>query len=237
VQYLTARLSKVPALLDTMHPTGDRHRGAHDRGIFALVDPPRLRRILSRMLDEDEFLSPYGIRSLSKVYAERPYVFRLNGNEYRVSYEPGDCRKGVLNGNSNWRGPIWMPINTLILAALLHYYLYHGPEFKVECPTGSGVMLDLFGVAREVAARLQRIFLKDAEGRRPLYARHPRFQTDPLFRDHVPFYEYFHAETGAGLGASHQTGWTGMIARIIQTFGAIDGPTFLQTGWQPLRRS
>jgi hypothetical protein len=236
MQYLAGRLRKVPALLDTMHPTGDSHRGANDRGILALVDPTRLRRILSKMLDEEEFLSPYGIRSLSKVYAERPYMFRLNGNEYRVSYEPGDCRKGVLNGNSNWRGPIWMPINILILAALLNYYLYYGPEFKVECPTGSGVNLDLFGVAREIAARLQRIFLRDADGRRPLFARYPRFQTDPHFRDHVPFHEYFHAETGAGLGASHQTGWTGVIARIIQTFGILDGPTFLQSGWRPLRR-
>jgi hypothetical protein len=153
-----------------------------------------------------------------------------------VSYEPGDCRTGPFNGNSNWRGPIWMPINVLIIVALLNYYLYHGPEFKVECPTGSGVMLDLFGVAREVAARLERIFLRDAEGRRAVFARHPRFQSDPLFKDCIPFYEYFHADTGAGLGASHQTGWTGMIARIIQMFGVLDAPTFLQTGWPHVGR-
>jgi hypothetical protein len=237
MQYLKERVSKMPSLRDTMHPTGPGHPGANDRGIIALVNPARLRSILSRMLDEQEFLSPYGIRSLSKVYAEHPYVFRLNGDEYRVSYEPGDCRTGLLNGNSNWRGPIWMPINVLIIAALLNYYLYHGPEFRVECPTGSGVMLDLFQVAREIAARLERIFLRDAQGRRAVFARHPRFQADPLFKDYVPFHEYFHAETGAGLGASHQTGWTGVIARIIQLFGALDAPTFLQTGWAPLRQS
>jgi hypothetical protein len=236
MQYLKGRMRKVPTLLDTMHPTGENHRGANDRGIMALVNPMRLRSVLSKMLDEGEFLSPYGIRSLSKVYADHPYVFRLNCNEYRVSYEPGDCRTGLFNGNSNWRGPIWMPINVLIIVALLNYYLYHGPEFKVECPTGSGVMLDLFGVAREIAGRLERIFLRDAEGRRAVFARHPRFHSDPLFKDCVPFYEYFHAETGAGLGASHQTGWTGVIARIIQMFGTLDAPTFLQTGWPHVRQ-
>jgi hypothetical protein len=230
--YLKERLRKMPSLLTAMHPTGERRRGMNDRDMIALVNPYRLRRILSKLLDENEFLSPYGIRSLSKFHAEHPYAFGLNGREYRVEYEPGESRTGLFGGNSNWRGPIWVPINLMIITALLNYYLYYGSEFEVECPTGSGVMRNLFDVAHEIGARLGKLFLRDGNGQRAVFARHPRFQVDPHFRDYIPFHEYFHAETGAGLGASHQTGWTGVIARIIQLFGIMDAETYLQTGWQ-----
>jgi hypothetical protein len=232
LRYLKERVRKIPSLLNTMHPTGERQRGVNDRGIIALVDPHRLRRILSKMLDENEFFSPYGIRSLSKFHAEHPYVLWLDGREYRVQYEPGESGTGMFGGNSNWRGPIWMPMNLLIITALLNYYLYYGPDFEVECPTGSGIRRNLFEVAREIGARLANLFLRDAEGRRAVFARDPRFQVDPHFKDYVLFYEYFHADTGAGLGASHQTGWTGVVARIIQLFGVMDAQSYLQTGWQ-----
>jgi hypothetical protein len=232
MRYLKERVRKMPMLLNAIHPTGERHRGVNDRGIIAVVNHDRLRRILSKMLDEKEFLSPHGIRSLSKFHAEHPYVLWLDGHEYRVEYEPGEARTGMFGGNSNWRGPIWVPMNLLIISALLNYYLYYGPNFQVECPTGSGVMLNLFELAREIGGRLAKLFLRDEEGRRAVFARHPRFQLDPHFKDYIPFHEYFHGETGAGLGASHQTGWTGVIARVIQLFGALDAETFLQTGWQ-----
>jgi Glycosyl hydrolase family 63 C-terminal domain len=231
MSYLKERVRRMPALLDSIHPTGEKYRGVNDRGIIALVNPERLRRMLGHMLDEQEFLSPYGIRSLSKYHAKHPYVFYSGGQEYRVQYEPGESRSGMFGGNSNWRGPIWMPTNVLIITSLLNYYLYHGPSFQVECPTGSGCMLNLFEVAQEIGGRLSRIFLRDADGQRAVFAQYPRFQTDPHFKDYIPFYEYFHGDTGAGLGASHQTGWTGVVARIIQLFGALDAQTFLQTGW------
>jgi hypothetical protein len=231
MSYLKDRVHRMPSLLDTIHPTGEKYRGVNDRGIIALVNPERLRRILSRMLDEEEFLSPYGIRSLSKYHAKHPYVFHSEGREYRVEYEPGESRSGMFGGNSNWRGPIWVPTNLLIITALLNYYLYHGPNFLVECPTGSGCMLNLFEVAHEIAARLSRIFLRDANGQRAVFSQYPRFQTDPHFKDYLPFYEYFHGDTGAGLGASHQTGWTGVVARIIQLFGVLDAKTYLENGW------
>ena len=241
MSYLKDRVRRMPQLLDTIHPTGEKYRGVNDRGIIALVNPERLRRILSRMLDENEFLSPYGIRSLSKYHAEHPYVFYSEGREYRVQYEPGESKSGMFGGNSNWRGPIWVPTNVLIITALLNYYLYHGPSFQVECPTGSGCMLNLFEVAQEIGGRLSRIFLRDAEGQRAVFSQYQRFQTDPHFKDYLPFYEYFHGDTGAGLGASHQTGWTGVVARIIQLFGVLDAKSYLQTGWgrppAPSRRS
>jgi len=222
----------MPELLDTIHPTGERHLGVNDRGIIALVNPERLKRILAKLLDEEEFLSPYGVRSMSKFHAENPYVFLAEGQEYRVAYESGDSRSGMFGGNSNWRGPIWMPTNALIIVALLNYYLYYGPDFQVECPTGSGCMLNLFEVAEELSGRLSKIFLRDTEGRRAVFSQQARFHSDPYFRDLIPFHEFFDAETGEGLGASHQTGWTGAIARIMQIFGVLDARTFLQTGWQ-----
>ena len=161
------------------------------------------------MLDENEFLSPYGIRALSRYHAEHPYVFTVEGQEYRVNYLPAESDSGMFGGNSNWRGPVWMPVNALLIRALLSYYLYYGDNFQIECPTGSGNLMNLFEVAREIANRLTRIFLRDESGRRPVYGGTQKFQTDPHWKDYLLFYEYFHGDNGAGLGASHQTGWTG----------------------------
>ena len=192
-----------------IHATGPGHFGVAERGIIALVNESRLRRILTRMLDENEFLSPYGIRSLSRYHAEHPYVFSAGGQEYRVAYLPAESDTGMFGGNSNWRGPIWMPVNALIIRALLHYYAYYGDNFKIECPTGSGKLMNLFEVAREIANRLTRIFLRDGRADGRSMAGTEKFQSDPHWRDHLLFYEYFHGDNGAGIGASHQTGWTG----------------------------
>ena len=224
------RLVRMPELLESIHPTGAGHFGVADRGIMALVNPERLRRILTKMLDENEFLSPYGIRSLSKYHAEHPYLFHVNGHEYRVDYLPAESNTGMFGGNSNWRGPVWMPVNAIIIRALLNFYLYYGDNFKIECPTGSGKMMNLFEVGKEIADRLARIFTRDERERRPLYGGAEKFQTDPLWRDHLLFYEYFHGDNGAGLGASHQTGWTGLVAKTIQLFGLLDPETALAAG-------
>lgn len=213
-----------------IHPTGPGHLGVGDRGILALVNPHRLVHILSRMLDENEFLSPYGLRSLSRYHAEHPYIFYVDGRAYRVDYRPAESDSGMFGGNSNWRGPIWFPVNALIIRALLQFYLYYGDDFKVECPTGSGNRMNLFEVAREITARLTRLFLPDARGRRPVYGGTEKFQTDPHWRDHLLFYEYFHGDNGAGLGASHQTGWTGLVAPLIQIFHSIDAKSYLEAG-------
>jgi hypothetical protein len=224
------RLRRVPELLETIHPTGPGHFGVAERGIIALVNPDRLRRILAKMLDENEFLSPYGIRSLSKFHERHPYIFYVQGQEYRVDYLPAESNTGMFGGNSNWRGPIWMPVNALILRALLSFYLYYGDNFKIECPTGSGKMMNLFEVSKEIADRLTRIFTRDEQGRRPVYGGTQKFQSDPHWRDHILFYEYFHGDNGAGLGASHQTGWTGLVAKFIQLYGLIDPNRLLEVG-------
>jgi hypothetical protein len=182
------------------------------------------------MLDENEFLSPYGIRALSRHHAEHPFVFFAQGQEYRVNYLPAESDTGMFGGNSNWRGPIWMPVNALVVRALLQYYLYYGDTFKVECPTGSGNLMNLFEVSREIANRLTRIFLRDQSGRRPVYGGAERFQTDPHWRDYLLFYEYFHGDNGAGIGASHQTGWTGVVAKLIEIFGRVDRQALLEGG-------
>jgi len=228
--YLMERLKRMPSLLKTIHPTGPGHRGVGDRGIAALVNPEKLRRILTRTLDENEFLSPYGIRALSRWHVEHPYVIQVDGREYRVDYLPAESDSGMFGGNSNWRGPVWMPVNVLIIRALLQFYLYYGDNFKIECPTGSGRHMNLYEVAKEVAQRLTRIFLRDASGRRPVFGGTEKFQTDPHWRDNILFYEYFHADNGAGLGASHQTGWTGMVAKLIELFGSLAGEQFLKAG-------
>lgn len=226
----TERLRQMPELLESIHPTGTGHLGVADRGIMALVNPERLRRILSRMLDENEFLSPYGIRSVSKFHAQNPYVLEVGGQEYRVDYLPAESNTGMFGGNSNWRGPIWMPVNALIIRALLQFYLYYGDNFKIECPTGSGNMMNLFEVSKEIGDRLTGIFLRNEQGSRPVYGGTEKFQNDPNWRDHILFYEYFHGDNGAGLGASHQTGWTGGVAKIIQLFGFLDAQSALQQG-------
>jgi len=228
--HLHERLRRIPELQKTIHPTGPGHFGVAERGIAALVTPERLRRILSKMLDENEFLSPYGIRSLSKFHEQHPYVFHVQGQEYRVDYLPAESNTGMFGGNSNWRGPVWMPVNAMIIRALLQFYLYYGDNFTVECPTGSGKMMNLFDVAKEIADRLARIFLRDEHGRRPVYGGTEKFQSDPQWRDHVLFYEYFHGDNGAGLGASHQTGWTGVVAKCIQLFGYLDPKRALEVG-------
>jgi hypothetical protein len=224
------RLNRIPELRETIHPTGPGHFGVAERGIIALVNPERLRRILSKMLDENEFLSPYGIRSLSKFHEQHPFVFYVQGQEYRVDYLPAESNTGMFGGNSNWRGPIWMPVNAMIIRALLNFYLYYGDNFKIECPTGSGTMMNLFEVSKEIADRLTRIFTRDEHGRRPVYGGAEKFQTDLLWRDHLLFYEYFHGDNGAGLGASHQTGWTGLVAKMIQLYGLLDPTQALAEG-------
>jgi hypothetical protein len=230
LSFFQERLRQMPQLLRFIHPTGPGHYGVGERGIWALLTPERLRQVLSKMLDEGEFLSPYGIRSLSKFHERHPYVFHVGGQEYRVDYLPAESDSGMFGGNSNWRGPIWFPVNALIIRALLQFYLYYGDDFRVECPTGSGKMLTLFEVAREITERLTRIFLPDERGRRPVYGGAETFQSDPHWRDHLLFYEYFHGDNGAGLGASHQTGWTGLVAMGIQLFGLLDAEHFLEVG-------
>ncbi len=228
--HLHKRLRRMPELLESTHPTGPGHFGVAERGLAALVNPERLRRILSKMLDENEFLSPYGIRSLSKYHEKHPFVFHVEGQEYRVDYLPAESNTGMFGGNSNWRGPVWMPVNAMIIRALLNFYLYYGDNFTIECPTGSGTMMNLFEVAREIANRLTGIFLRSEQGKRPVYGGTEKFQSDPHWRDHILFYEYFHGDNGAGLGASHQTGWTGVVAALIQLFGLLDPQKVLEVG-------
>jgi len=229
-EHLFHRLRRMPELAESIHATGPGNYGFAERGILALVNEDRLRRILSRMLDENEFLSPYGIRSLSRYHAEHPYVFNASGQEFRVSYLPAESDSGMFGGNSNWRGPIWMPVNALIIHALLHYFAYYGDNFKIECPTGSRNLMSLFEVAREIANRLTRIFLRDETGRRPVFGGAEKFQSDPHWRDNLLFYEYFHGDNGAGIGASHQTGWTGLVALMVEIIGKLDPQALLAAG-------
>jgi len=221
---------RMPELWNYIHPTGLGHFGVAERGISALLNPERLRRILSKMLDENEFLGPYGIRSLSKFHEQHPYVLNVGGQEYRVDYLPAESNTGMFGGNSNWRGPVWLPVNVMIIRALLQFYLYYGDNFKIECPTGSGNMMNLFEASKEIGRRLGATFLQDEHGRRPVYGGNEKFQTDPYWRDYVLFYEYFHGDNGAGLGASHQTGWTGLVAKTIQLFGYLHPKEFLEGG-------
>jgi hypothetical protein len=183
--------------------------------LIALVDESRLRRVLSRMLDEAEFLSPYGLRSLSRHHREHPLVVALDSGEARMDYEPAESRTGLFGGNSNWRGPVWFPLNFLALESLRHLHTCLGVRFTVELPTGSGVQANLGEVADEIERRLLRLFLRDANGRRPVYGESPLFQRDPAWRDRILFYEYFHGDTGEGLGASHQTGWTALVGALV----------------------
>jgi hypothetical protein len=209
-----------------------RKAGVAGRRLCSILDETRLRRVLARMLDENEFLGPFGIRSLSRYHADHPYVIYVGGQEYRVSYLPAESDTGMFGGNSNWRGPIWMPVNALIIRALLQYFTYYGNEFTVECPTGSGRQMNLYQVAEELARRGVSIFLRDERGRRPVYGGSRKFQEDPHWRDLILFYEYFHGDNGAGLGASHQTGWTGMVARGMHLFATTTAEQMLQLGKQ-----
>lgn len=202
--------------------------GVNGRLLLAVCDDVKLRRILSRMLDEKEFLSPYGIRSLSRAHLEDPFQVHVHGETYQVQYLPAESDNGMFGGNSNWRGPVWMPVNVLIIRALMQFYCYYGDSFKVECPTGSGQMMTLFEVAKDLSKRLASIFLAGPGGRRPVFGGARKFNEDPLWREHILFYEYFHGDNGAGLGASHQTGWTGLVARLLQLFGHLDPKTLLE---------
>ncbi|HUE58569.1 MAG TPA: hypothetical protein VMO88_03220, partial [Acidimicrobiales bacterium] len=205
-------------------------RGYGDRGLMALVNPKRLKRILSRMLDEKEFLGAHGIRALSRDHEQHPYVFKLDDLEYRVKYVPGDSDSGMFGGNSNWRGPVWMPINALIIRALVSFYCFYGNDFTVECPTGSGRQMNLYEVARDIATRLKSAFLVDSNGRRPIHGNREKFQKDPHWKDHLIFPEYFHGDTGAAVGASHQTGWTGVVAYLMEIFGRLSAAETLERG-------
>ena len=193
-----------------------RTPGRGERRLLSMVNRDRLRNILKFMLDEQEFLSPYGIRSVSRHHLEHPYKLGVNGNEHRVDYEPAESTTGLFGGNSNWRGPIWFPVNYLLIESLQKFHYYFGDDFKVECPTGSGQMMTLWDVATDISRRLARIFQRDADGRRPVHGGVEKFQSDPHWKDWVLFYEYFHGDNGAGIGASHQTGWTGLVAKLMQ---------------------
>jgi len=210
--------------------SGARLVGHGGRRLFALFGEDRLRRVLARMLDEDEFLGPHGIRALSRYHADHPYTFGVDGHEYRVSYLPAESDTGMFGGNSNWRGPVWFPVNALLVRALLNLYAFYGDEFTVECPTRSGRQMTLYQVAEEISARLTRIFLPDADGRRPVHGGQEKFQRDPHWRDLLLFHEYFHGDNGAGIGASHQTGWTGLVALSATLFLGIDAQDLLAGG-------
>jgi hypothetical protein len=196
-----------------------RTGGMAERRLLSILTPENLRRVLRYMLDESEFLSKYGIRALSKRHESEPYVLSVNGMEHRVAYEPAESSSGLFGGNSNWRGPIWFPVNFLLVESLQRFHHYLGDDYKVEFPTSSGEMLTLAEVAVELSRRLNRIFLRDPSGRRPVFGNIEKLQTDPHWRDFVLFYEYFHGDSGVGLGASHQTGWTGLAAKLIQQSG------------------
>jgi hypothetical protein len=217
--------SELVASIHLPHQTG--HSG---RRLLALLDETKLRRVLRRMLDEEEFLSPYGIRALSRSHLEHPYGLKLGDADYTVSYLPAESNTGMFGGNSNWRGPIWMPVNILIIRSLLNYYAYFGNDFQIECPSGSGNKMTLYQVAEDIGRRLASIFLLDANGRRPVFGGAEKFQSDPHWRDYILFYEYFHGDNGAGLGASHQTGWTGLVAKLLQMFNAMTAQQFLEDG-------
>jgi hypothetical protein len=190
-----------------------------ERRLLSTVSPEQLRRVLQTMLNDREFLSPYGIRSMSRYHRDHPYTLSVNALEYRVDYQPAESTTGLFGGNSNWRGPIWFPVNYLLIESLQKLHHYFGDDFKVESPSGSGNMLTLWEVAAELSRRLTKIFLRDEEGRRPLYGDLKNFQNDPNWRDLLLFHEYFNGDTGAGLGASHQTGWTGLVTKLLQQSG------------------
>ncbi len=215
---------RYPELLSRIHSFLEQHselklnmtaRRNGGNGLLSVLDETKLRSVLAKMLDENEFLSEYGIRSISKYHEQNPYVLHIQGQEFRVDYWPGESQNSMFGGNSNWRGPIWFPINALIVRALFHSYEYYGEEFKVECPTGSGKFMNLYEVGQEISRRLISIFLRNEKQQRPFNGKFEKFQNDPHWRDHILFYEYFHGDDGSGVGASHQTGWSGFVAMLI----------------------
>jgi hypothetical protein len=206
-------LENRPDLASLVSRWNEKNTGA--KHLLSLLRGERLTKILVRMLDESEFLSDFGIRSLSKTYAEKPFEIYLKGETHRVEYMPAESNTSMFGGNSNWRGPIWMPMNYLILESLRRFYQYYGDDFKIEYPSRSGNFITLFEVAKELAKRMTRIFLRDSQGRRPVFGTDEKLQSDPHFKDYILFYEYFDGNNGRGVGASHQTGWTVLIARLL----------------------
>ena len=219
-----------PELVSHVAPTDQGFIGYKGRRLLSILNKKKLERVLGYMLDEKEFLGPHGIRSLSRHHQDHPFRFWVGHEEYKVQYLPAESNTGMFGGNSNWRGPVWMPINALIVRALINLYNFYGDEFKVECPTGSGHFMNLFEVAEDITSRLACTFLRNADGRRPVYGGAAKFQDDPHWRDLILFYEYFHGDNGAGLGASHQTGWSGLIAPLLDIFGRLDAKTALEVG-------
>ena len=217
-----------PELASHVAPTEGGFIGYKGRRLLSILNKKKLERVLTYMLDENEFLGPHGIRSLSRYHLEHPFIFHVGGQEFKVQYLPAESNTGMFGGNSNWRGPVWMPVNTLIVRALMNLYGFYGDEFKVQCPTGSGRYMTLFEVSQELVRRLAGTFLRDDSGHRPVYGGTSKFQEDPHWRDLILFYEYFHGDNGAGLGASHQTGWTGLIAPLLDVFGRVDAKTLLE---------
>jgi hypothetical protein len=218
-----------PELISHVAPTETGFTGHKGRRLFSLLNRTKLERVLGYLLDENEFLGPHGIRSLSRVHLDHPFSFMTDNQEYTVEYLPAESNTGMFGGNSNWRGPVWMPVNVLIIRGLVNLYGFYGDDFKVQCPTGSGRYMTLFEVANEIQNRLAGTFLRDGSGRRPVYGGTKKFQEDPHWRDLIMFYEYFHGDNGAGLGASHQTGWTGLIAPLLDLFARFDSKNILDT--------
>jgi mannosylglycerate hydrolase MGH1-like protein len=229
VEMLELFRKRHPELLSHIAPTEEGFIGYKNRRLISLLSKRKLQRVLGYMLDENEFLGPYGIRSLSKYHLDHPFKFWVGNEEYKVQYLPAESNTGMFGGNSNWRGPVWMPVNVLIVRSLMNLYHFYGKDFKVECPTGSGKYMHLFDVAKEITTRLSKIFLRNSTGKRPVYGGTSKFQEDPHWRDLILFYEYFHGDNGAGLGASHQTGWTGLIAALLDIFGRLDADSMLDT--------
>ena len=234
-QLIELNRRRHPEVVAHVAPGDDGYIGHSGRRLLTTLSKEKLVRVLAYLLSEDEFLSPYGIRSLSRYHRRHPFVFHVAGQAHSVEYLPAESNTGMFGGNSNWRGPIWMPVNALIVRGLLNLYAFYGDEFRVECPTGSGQRMTLYEVAQEITRRLAGLFLRDGEGRRPVYGGTAKFQHDPHWRDLVLFYEYFHGDNGAGLGASHQTGWTGTIAVLLDFFGRVTAHDLLLTGRERLQ--
>ena len=213
-------------------------KGLKGRRLFAIARVFRMTKVLRRLLDETEFLSPYGVRALSRCHLETPYDFEYNGEHYGVKYLPGESDGGLFGGNSNWRGPIWMPLNYLLVENLRRFHQFYGDGLRIECPTGSGIMLTLNEIADELCRRLIKLFLRGSDGRRPVFGGYEKFQTDPNFNDYILFHEYFHGDNGRGCGASHQTGWTGLVANLIDQMvaeGSITRPAITERTTSPHR--
>jgi hypothetical protein len=228
-ELITLFRKRHPDLVAHVAPLDGSFIGYRDRRLLSILNKNKLERVLGYLLDENEFLGPYGIRALSRYHLDHPFSFWVGHQEYNVQYLPAESNTGMFGGNSNWRGPVWMPVNVLLVRALLNLYAFFGDDFKVQCPTGSGRYMNLFDIAKEIEQRLAATFLRDSSGRRPVYGGTQKFQEDPHWRDLILFYEYFHGDNGAGLGASHQTGWTGTIAMLLDVFGRVDAKRILET--------